>query len=388
MGCCPARNRHLSELNVRDLVLPEQPVTPLRRSVSRSSSHKGSAEVRYDQAEESSSSESSAGVGALTPEQQWLKQARRQARQQRQRARQRESARKALVLLPGSAQEKDPAMALKLCELYTIGPLIGSGTYSSVSRCVHISTRRKFALKTTDRRRAYSASQLQEEVAVMWAVSQSLHKNIVQLIDAFEEAGKTHLVMELCEGGQLSDHLRPREDIGLENGVAAALARQMASAVQFLHSRSVAHRDLKPENFMLSRRCSDLGAGVLKLIDFGLSKRFLPGVALRSLAYTVHYAAPEVLEGNYTEACDLWSLGATFYVLVCGSLPFPGASETQVLSRIKAGNFNQSSAVWAEVHALATDTIRSLLVLDPKLRLSALELSRHPWLLETVQTKP
>lgn len=77
--------------------------------------------------------------------------------------------------------------------------------------------------------------------------------------------------------------------------------RQMLSAVRHLHANGIVHRDLKPENFMLVSQDPD---SEIKLIDFGLSKRFLESDQqhhMHTVVGTPFYVAPEVLKGNYTE---------------------------------------------------------------------------------------
>lgn len=71
-------------------------------------------------------------------------------------------------------------------------------------------------------------------------------------------------------------------------------------------------------------------ANELKFIDFGLAKRFVKGKELKTIAGTPHYIAPEVIEGHYTDKCDMWSLGVILYVLMCGYLPFDGRSQARV----------------------------------------------------------
>ena len=60
----------------------------------------------------------------------------------------------------------------------------------------------------------------------------------------------------------------------------------------------------------------------MKLIDFGMSRKFVPGQAMTTRVVTPYYVAPEVLAGKYDEKCDIWSLGVIFYILFCGSPPF------------------------------------------------------------------
>lgn len=72
--------------------------------------------------------------------------------------------------------------------------------------------------------------------------------------------------------------------------------RQMLSAVKHLHLHGIVHRDLKPENFLLA---SDGSESEIKLIDFGLSKRFTNHTHMHTVVGTPFYVAPEVLKGDY-----------------------------------------------------------------------------------------
>ena len=95
----------------------------------------------------------------------------------------------------------------------------------------------------------------------------------------------------------------------------------MLSGILYMHSNNYAHRDLKPENYLLARDLP-IEQTHLKLIDFGMSRKFVPGQAMTTRVVTPYYVAPEVLAGKYDEKCDIWSLGVIFYILFCGSPPF------------------------------------------------------------------
>lgn len=73
----------------------------------------------------------------------------------------------------------------------------------------------------------------------------------------------------------------------------------MLSAVKHLHEHNIVHRDLKPENFLMNDTGDD---AEIKLIDFGLSKRFSTKdniEKMHTVVGTPYYVAPEVLKGNY-----------------------------------------------------------------------------------------
>jgi len=98
--------------------------------------------------------------------------------------------------------------------------------------------------------------------------------------------------------------------------MAAGYMKKLFSALAHMHAQGVVHRDIKPENIMLTSKDE------LKLIDFGLSKRTNKGAAMKTIAGTPYYMAPEVLDGEYHEKCDTWSLGVLLYVFMSGYLPF------------------------------------------------------------------
>lgn len=98
------------------------------------------------------------------------------------------------------------------------------------------------------------------------------HPNIVRLRATYEDNEAVHLVMELCEGGELFDRIVARGHYS--ERAAAGVARTVAEVVRMCHENGVMHRDLKPENFLFANKKEN---APLKAIDFGLSVFFKPG---------------------------------------------------------------------------------------------------------------
>jgi len=258
---------------------------------------------------------------------------------------------------------------------YDMGPTLGKGTYGTVSQCTHLMSKEVRAVKSVSKKKVPSIKRVMEEVEILHLLK---HPNIVGLFETFDVVKYIYIVMELCTGGDLFDKVK-ESDSGLSEQITIRLVGQITSAVQHMHQACVCHRDLKPENFMVAGS-HDLSKATLKIADFGLSSRFEPGGCMRTRAYTLHYVAPEVLNGKYTESCDLWSLGIIVYVLLCGRAPFMGETEPEVLRRIQGGKYAFPDETWGYISDGAKDFIRSLLVVDVESRLSAEQAQSHRWL--------
>lgn len=71
----------------------------------------------------------------------------------------------------------------------------------------------------------------------------------------------------------------------------------------------------------------DVSDPKITIIDFGTSGLFEPGEQMNQKFGTPYYIAPEVLNNNYDEKCDLWSIGVILYILLCGYPPFNGSND-------------------------------------------------------------
>lgn len=150
------------------------------------------------------------------------------------------------------------------------------------------------------------------------------HKNIVPVIDVFEENGTAYYVMKYMGGGSLSDKVAAG---ALPEADAVRYIRQIASALDFVHGKLMMHLDVKPANVLLS----DDDEAVL--IDFGLAKQYDDAGTQTSttpVGISHGYAPMEQYRrggvGTFSPATDIYSLGATLYKLVTGSTP-PEASD-------------------------------------------------------------
>ncbi len=151
------------------------------------------------------------------------------------------------------------------------------------------------------------------------------HKNIVRIYDLGVADDHAYIAMEHFPGGDL----RQRMKTPLSRGAAVAYLRQIASALDAIHSVGVLHRDLKPANIMLR---SD---GSVCLIDFGLAKANMHDLELtgaREIFGTPYYMSPEQGHAEPIDArSDLYSLGVIFYEMLTGQKPYKGSSAMEVI---------------------------------------------------------
>jgi len=171
---------------------------------------------------------------------------------------------------------------------------------------------------------AAAAVRLQREAAAVAALD---HPNIVRLHEYNDDEGIHYVVMELLDGKNLAVYLAERATLPLDEVVA--IARVVASALDFAHERNIIHRDVKPSNLLFKGDDAD---GVVKVADFGIAHQVRDSVTRatgRETAGTLLYLAPEQLRGKKASpASDQYSLAVTCYELLAGDPPFTGRGVT------------------------------------------------------------
>ena len=120
----------------------------------------------------------------------------------------------------------------------------------------------------------------------------------------------------------------------------------------------------------------------VKLIDFGLSKRFSEEETvekMHTVVGTPYYVAPEVLKGNYDKSCDIWSLGVILFVFLCGYPPFEGDNNKEIFRNVLKQKLTFDPAEWNTISDSAKDLVTKMLAKDPAQRITAQQCLEHPW---------
>ena len=94
---------------------------------------------------------------------------------------------------------------------------------------------------------------------------------------------------------------------------------------------------MKPENILLQAVGS---VESVKIVNFEISTKFSKDVPLTEKIGTPYYIAPEVLDRKYGPKCDVWSCGIIAYICLYGNAPFEGASDMEILKKVKKGRFS------------------------------------------------
>lgn len=127
----------------------------------------------------------------------------------------------------------------------------------------------------------------------------------------------------------------------MKEAETVAIIAEILRTLNYLHKRNLVHRDLKPENIIYDQTTQKI-----KLIDFGLSSYFTETCKLNSKVGTPYYVAPEVLKGEYSKECDLWSVGVITYILITGFPPFGGKTNNEIYKNILKCNVTFYAEEW------------------------------------------
>jgi len=270
------------------------------------------------------------------------------------------------------------AADLKLTDLYKLGRSLGisASQTSKVISAVERKTGRKVAIKIIDKL-ACDPKRLQTEVEILKTIK---HDCMVELYDMFETGRYLHLIMELCEGGELFDQICSLgQGKHYSEADSCVIIHQIARGVKFMHNKGIVHRDLKPENILCKRKITDV-----KVADFGISKVFPSAVndhtLMRTVCGTLSYLAPEVLRGlDYTPNVDCWSIGVIMHILLCGYPPFDGDSEAEVAKAILYEDLVLDEKDWEDVSEAGKNLVLRLLNKDPSKRATLDDILKHSW---------
>ena len=262
----------------------------------------------------------------------------------------------------------------KLRDHYRIGKMLGSGAFGEVRVCVHRESGSQRAVKVL--RKSHMDD---DEKKMLFNEINNLkdldHPNILKMYEFFEDEKRYYIVTDICKGGELFDEIVARGKFSERD--AAMLMKQVLSCINYCHSNHIVHRDLKPENILLEQNKE---FDQIKIIDFGTSLVFDEKKKLDEKLGTPYYIAPEVLAKNYGAKCDIWSCGVITYITLSGIPPFNGASDQEIMKKVKLGKFSFQDAVWANVSDDAKDFITQLLTKDQEKRPSAEQALQHPWI--------
>ncbi|EOA98868.1 Myosin light chain kinase family member 4, partial [Anas platyrhynchos] len=251
--------------------------------------------------------------------------------------------------------------------------ILGGGRFGQVHKCEEKATGLKLAAKIIKARGAKEKDEVKNEISVM---NQLNHVNLIQLYDAFESKNDIVLVMEYVEGGELFDRIID-ENCNLTEMDTISFIKQICEGIQYMHQMYILHLDLKPENIL----CVNRAANQIKIIDFGLARRYKPREKLRVNFGTPEFLAPEVVNYEFVSfPTDMWSVGVIAYMLLSGLSPFLGDDDNETLNNILACSWDFEDEEFRGVSDQAKDFISKLLIKEKCWRISATAALKHPWL--------
>ena len=280
----------------------------------------------------------------------------------------------------------------------TLQKPLGKGAFGEVYLTSKQGCSDKFATKKIDKKYASNPrakKYLDNEINILKEID---HPNIIKLYEVKETTQYYYLVMELCNGGGLSDCLedyQKKYKKPFPEEIVQYLMKQIVSAINYLHKKNILHRDIKLDNILVNfetekdRLEKNMLKSHVKVIDFGFARRLAPETLAYSVLGSPINMDPGILRKlnkmehsnnyGYDQKADIWSLGTVCYEMLIGKCTFDAESMRELISKVENGNYFLPTTLSKE----AVSFINGMLQYDLKKRLSAEELYHHKFL-----TKP
>ena len=283
----------------------------------------------------------------------------------------------------------------------TLEKCLGKGAFGEVYLTSRKGDDKKYATKKIDREeveKGEGIKYLKNEIIILQYLR---HPNIVR----FEEVKKTkkhyYIVMEFCNGGELSKALEKYiEKYGkpFSEEIVQHLMRQIIDAFKFMHERKIIHRDVKLDNILLNyeteedKKNLNLMKAQVKIIDFGFSckidKSGLQFTALGSpinmdpiILKKLNSSSKKERQLGYNQKADIWSLGTICYEMLIGKSAFDADDMEDLVNKIENGSYNVPTNLSHEVVSF----LNGMLQYEGNNRLTADQLSRHSFLTKNVK---
>uniref|UniRef100_A0AAV1TXG9 cGMP-dependent protein kinase n=1 Tax=Peronospora matthiolae TaxID=2874970 RepID=A0AAV1TXG9_9STRA len=265
---------------------------------------------------------------------------------------------------------------------YVIKGDLGRGTFGRVKLCESQEDGQMYAVKimhkTFVQRMAGKEDQLYDVLRREVAIMKKLHhRNVVRLVEVIDDPNsqKMYLVQEYVQHSLMEEVTQARR---LNEMVARKYMRDLLTGLQYLHFHKVIHRDIKPENILVS---SD---SVAKIADFGTARMIMNDTETISGAKgTPAFMAPEMFDIDATylgPAVDVWSLGATLYMMVIGHPPWMADNEILLAERVQRVELRFPKDVERTMEPHLKNLLQRMLTKDPALRISLKECFTHDWI--------
>ena len=285
-----------------------------------------------------------------------------------------------------------------LVEDLTLLKCLGKGAFGEVYLTSKQGTKQKFATKQIDKRfttNPLGKKYFDNEKNILNELD---HPNIIKLYEVHETTQYHYLVMELCNGGGLSECLefyKKKYKKPFPEEVVQYLMKQIVSAINYLHKKNILHRDIKLDNILVNfdseedRKNKNMLKAKVKIIDFGFARHLNPTELAYSTLGSPINMDPGILrklnkmensrDYGYDQKADIWSLGTICYEMLIGKCTFDAESMKELVTKVERGNYFLPNYLSKE----SVSFLNGMLQYDLKKRLSSEQLINHKFL-----TKP
>ncbi len=249
---------------------------------------------------------------------------------------------------------------------YRVIRKLGAGAMATVYLARQLSLDRPVAIKVLPKKFSNDPKFIERFYKEGRAAARLNDQHIVQAYDVAQAGENHYFVMEYVDGETVHDRIVRQKRF--PEAEALGIVRQVALALRHAHSQGFIHRDIKPKNIMINK------AGVVKLADLGLARAVSDKEAAEAeagKAYgTPYYISPEQVRGavDIGPPADIYGLGATFYHMVTGRLPFEGKTPSEVMHKHLKAALVPPDHVNPQLSGGAAQVIEMMLAKNPRER--------------------
>lgn len=278
--------------------------------------------------------------------------------------------------------------------------LLGKGSFGEVYLTSKKGDTKKYATKKFERAEiegTEAMKYLKNEIIILQHLK---HPNIAKYDDVKKTKKHFYIVMEYCNGGELSKALEKYQSkygCSFPEEIVQHLMRQIISAFQYIHKLKIIHRDIKLDNILLNyeneedRDNLNLMKATAKIIDFGFAcKISKSGLQYSTLGSPINMdpiilkklnSTGKTRQLGYDQKADIWSLGTICYEMLIGKSAFDAQDMEELVAKIEKGTYSIPTSVSKEVISF----LNGMLQYEARKRLNCDQLAKHDFLTKNLK---